>query len=95
MIKGLLQINLDPPHISFDSHDGHYCGKSCTSEDIKALLIDLHAIMPSQNWPLDELTMRVHGQFASNTLQRFGPVKLSAVESRFGLKDQFLHLEAG
>lgn len=95
MIEGLLQINLDPPYMAFHSLNNDSCGKSCTVEDVRVLLVDLNAIPPGQHWPLREFTMRLAGRFANETLQKFGLVKPSVVEAHFRAKNPLIGLKTG
>lgn len=94
MIEGLLQINLDPPYIAFDSQDNGCSARSCTTEDIRALLIALNALGPGRHWPLCDFTMRLAGQFDSKTLQQFGLLKPTVVEPQFKPTNQLLRLQA-
>lgn len=80
MVNGILAINLDPPYASFSSEHSH-CLKNCTVEELRALLIDLQSLKPQQSWPPREYVLRLPGNFARETLVKFGLSKLPAVRS--------------
>lgn len=76
MIIGTLIVNLDPPCLAFfretaGSGSGNgCCRRSCTSDEVRALLLDLGAIYPYQSWPICEYQALLRGSFSEVTLAK-------------------------
>ena len=75
MIEGILTVNLDPPYCGFHSHETGFSylrSAECTVEEIRAILIELGAISPSQHWPMQECFVRLTGTFSEVQLAKLG-----------------------
>lgn len=85
MVEGILVVNLDPPYIGFVSKNSAKSPKSpseskrlkgslksCSSEELRQMLIELGAITQQQHWPPKDCTMRVPGSYPSALLEKMG-----------------------
>lgn len=71
-MEGTLFLNLEPPYMSFE---GSKCSRRlryCTAEEIRQLLVDLHALSPRSPLPNTEYMARIKGTFPQEILSSYG-----------------------
>jgi hypothetical protein len=81
MVEGILLVNLDPPYVGFVVQQTKAPGenkrlrgalKNCSLIELRAMLLELGAITPQQQWPPGDTSLQVPGSYSAATLERMG-----------------------